>query len=294
MSNAVQDKIKDILSQLRDVMHHADQDAQAQTSALLSALELGHYSFDREAWYALESSGKEGAMRGEFLLRARTNDNTPINPDSAGKAIGLMGAYAIFDALITLTAVDQAVRNQELPISINISSRNASDPDALMRLHTMLQECFGDQVSPAQITFEFLEDDQVDQPAHTALTALRAYGYKFAIDDQSHEDWDMQRPVSLGPYVDYIKIDGKTLCAFRNGVLNRADFKGFIDRLAASAPNAEFLCEWVKSPEEAEDLAEIFPAIHFVQGRELRESQESFKDRIATARTQNLNRFNIA
>jgi len=292
MSGTINDTKKILLSLLRDAIGASESTENA--IPLLDALDAGRFSFEREIWYDLHApvaGESQNAGRGELLLRARTAQGALIKLDGLDKMIGPGGAYNLFDALIVLSAVEQAIEKKQFPISVNISARNACDRDSLFEFHKLLDRHFGGQFSPDHITFEFLEDDQADSPDHASLQEMRALGYKFALDDQSHEKWDERRPQNLGEYVDYIKIDGKTLNGFKDGAISLFEFQRFMDRLKKAAPQAEFLCEWVLSPEEAQDLADVLPDIRFVQGRELQDCCATFGERARIQHNLPGNRF---
>jgi EAL domain-containing protein (putative c-di-GMP-specific phosphodiesterase class I) len=288
MSGTLGDTIKTLISHLRDETTPAEGSV---IHSLVDAFENGRVSYMRESWHDIHADHSE-PIRGELLLRAVRENGTAIKPESISAQFKTAQAGILFDQLVVLTAIDQAIHQNQFPISINISSRHAEDSSALLGFHKLLDRHFAGQYAPKQITFEFLEDYQPNQPDSYALQYMRnALGYKFAIDDQSHEDNDAQRLTTLGPLVDFIKIDGKTFDLFKNGQLDFMAFDNFMSRIKDIAPQAELLGEWVTSPEEAQDLAEIYPSIRFVQGRDLDECEESFIERLQRWKNIPGNRF---
>lgn len=277
MTSAVQTSIKTLIGHLRVAL---DGSAEAVIAApLLDAIEAGRLHFEREPWYDVAASltNRLYSVSGELLLRAHDENGATIPQQSGLQAIGKHGLYALFDRLIVLAAVDQTLRADNFPVSINISSRNAVDDASLLELHNALQHHFPGQFRPDQIIFEFLEDDQAEGVNHQAVLKMTALGYRFAIDDQSHEDKDAARLKNLGRYVEYVKIDGHTLLAARD---QKTDLGDFVARIRTAAPHARILCEWFDSAEDAGTLNEKHPFISLVQGRNLGHDPAEFARRI--------------
>lgn len=273
-----------LIGQIRNAL---TTDELAKVGPALDALYDGRVWFEREDWYDLVAS-QPGTSCGELLFRAENQDGSPLSPAPLFDVVQKKGLYRLLDPLLILKQVRQTLNDGKLPVSLNISSRNACDPDALLTLHDLLQNYFGDKVKPSDIVFELLEDDPANNPAHDALMTMRSLGYLFAIDDQSHIAADLIRAQNLAPYVDYIKIDGNTVNAARRGAL---DLRMFVTELKQLAPNAEFICEWIASPEEAQDLHNALPAIRFVQGRDLTLSEADFIVRIHASNPGTASRF---
>jgi len=253
---------------------------------LLDSIENNRLHFEREPWYDIVAAlaGRDKTVPGELLLRAHDETGAAIAQEAPVNIINRNGLYGLFDAAITLSAVKQTIAQNDFPVSINISSRNACDGDALTGLHNLLQAHFAGQYTPADIIFEFLEDDQAEGVSDTAIRQMKTLGYRFAIDDLSHADRDAARLKNLGPYVDFVKIDGHSLEKAKAGEISLGDF---IARIQKEAPQADILCEWVTSPEEAEDLNEHYPGISMVQGRELGHDADEFARKLRAADTKN-------
>lgn len=277
MTLDVQTTAKTLVTHLRDALRGT---ADAVIAApLLDAIEGGRLHFEREPWYDVAASltNRIYSVSGELLLRAHDEDGKNIDQQVALQAIGRHQLYPLFDRLVTLSAIEQTIRAKNFPVSINISARNAVDDSSLLELHNTLQDHFAGQFHPNQIIFEFLEDDQAEGANEQALLKMVALGYRFAIDDQSHEDADAARLDNLGRFVEYVKIDGNTLVAARE---NKVDLGRFVARIQASAPRARILCEWVDSAEDAGSLNEKHPLISLVQGRNLGQDAAEFARRI--------------
>lgn len=277
MSGTVEHSIQTLITRLKDALD-GNPDAKA-VLPLLDAVENGRLHFEREPWYDIPAAlaGRNDAVPGELLLRARDENGAAIPQETAISLINQNGLFALFDAAIVLSAVKQTVAQNDFPVSINISSRNAGDADSLLGLHKILSAHFAGKFDPSQIIFEFLEDDQAEEVSALAIGQMKNLGYRFAIDDLSHEERDAARLKNLGSHVDYVKIDGKTLEQAKSGA---ADLGDFVARIQKEAPQARIICEWVGSAEEAENLNDRYPGIVLVQGRGLGHGAADFARRL--------------
>jgi EAL domain-containing protein (putative c-di-GMP-specific phosphodiesterase class I) len=277
--------VKTLVTHLRAALDGTAEETIA--APLLDAIEGGRLHFEREPWYDVAASLTNliYSVSGELLLRAHDADGRNINQQEALQAIARHHLYPLFDRLVTLSAIEQTIRADNFPVSINISSRNAVDDSSLLELHHALQHHFAGQFHPNQIIFEFLEDDQAEGVNEQALLKMTALGYRFAIDDQSHEDADAARLQNLGRFVEYVKIDGNSLVAARQ---NQVDLGNFVERIQKAAPAARILCEWVDSAEDAGALNEKHPLISLVQGRNLGHDPAEFTRRIREADALNI------
>lgn len=255
--------------------------------ALLSAMENGRITFEREPWHDL-SNRATTTTPAELLLRARDENAAPLSLGDAMTQINESGVYALFDTAIVLAAFDQALAENAFPVSINISSRNAEDYDAMTGLHKMLRAHFGDRLRPDQIIFELLEDDRAANVSVEAMDYMTGMGYRFALDDITHSAFDADRLNNLGPYASFVKIDGQLLDGIKNG---SNSLNSILDRASQAAPNARILCEWVASAEEADQLRLMFPEIALVQGRELGQDTSEFSRRLRDAEQYSPHRY---
>ncbi len=266
---------------IKDRVEHMQAHAMAcgdaeEMGALMDALANGRMEFGLEPWNPLNNLRQSlKAIPSEMLLRAYMSDGHRISPEAPVKLINKLGLNREFDQIIVLAAARQALRQGTFPVSINISSRNACDPHSLRTLHSLLQEHFGGRIKPNQIIFELLEDDQADDVNGDAMTEMKDLGYKFAIDDQSHEEWDSNRLKNLGSYVDVVKIDRTTVEAMErdvhdeSGHLENAAVNDLFERIEMYASQAIVLLEGVRSAGEAIDLKAAYRNVALVQGRDL-------------------------
>ena len=277
----IQHKITALAGRIRAGLENCGDNPTA--APLLDALEQGRFSFLREPWYDISASPSD-ARPAEFLLRARDENAAPLSLAAPIAEIYQNGFYALFDSAITLAAVDRALEGSDaekgLPVSINISTRNAGDYDALTGLHHVLQAGFKDRYRPDQVIFELLEDDRAAVISDAAMGFMIAQGYRFALDDMTDSAFDAERLNNLGPYASFVKIDGRIVSAARN---NPAPLIQVLDRAEIFAPKARIICEWIDSAEEAGRFRRMFPRIGLVQGRNLGHDAQDFSRRFDQA-----------
>lgn len=243
---------------------------------LLTALESRNFYFDREQWHNVEACLQDRVTSAtcEFLLRATDSAGRLIPHESLIRAISLEGLQGPFDTAIALSAMDQAVRDNTFPISINISAHAAGDPFFWEDLHGQMQHFFKGRYDPHQVTFELTEDGPADQVAGAALDHMKELGYSFALDDLSHTD--LRRLKNLGSFVNMVKIDGKSLEADER---KEFSLREFIDEIRHHARDAAILVEWVKTPEQARKLHHRFN-VNFVSGWSLESNTQQFGHQI--------------
>lgn len=247
---------------------------------LFEALEQGRFHFEKEQWHDLEAclQSRDDPAPCELLLRATTPEGALIPHEALIRAVTIHQLQSPFDTAIILAAMDQAIREESFPVSINVSALAASDPLFWTDLQDQLQHFFKDRFDPAQVTFELTEDGPADNVAVATLMDMKAQGYAFAIDDLSHTD--LRRLKNLGPFVSMVKIDGKTLLAAEAGTLSLHDF---LHDIRAQAPSAAILAEWVTTPHQASKLHQDFN-INYVSGRALEADTKHFSQQVRQAR----------
>jgi len=244
--------------------------------AFLEALESGRFAFEREQWHNVADcvNNRVRNTPAELLLRARTEQGKLIPHEPLIRAITEAGEQRVFDTAIALSAMDQAISERLFPVSINVSAMNAVDSSFWFDLHGQMQHFFGNRYDPQQMTFEITEDGGCAGIDGNMLQQMRMIGYGFAIDDLSHTD--MERLDTLGPHVNMVKIDGKSLEAARRGEFSLHDF---LKDIREKAQGATILAEWVKTPEEASKLRRDF-SIDYVSGRDLVKDTANFGDQL--------------
>lgn len=258
----------------------ADQDI---TKKFVSLLREGRFHFIEEPWlHAGKSDFNNAAMglprhrveprAGEMLLR------TALPPGENGRAIQALYKTpdpVALDHLIVLSVLEQKRSDfrYNSALSINISGRAVENPAFWDNLDHMIDHHFGHIFPPERIIFECLEDHKDPNPDYVALNRMRTRGYRFALDDLSHTDDDVSRLQRLGPFMDFIKIDGHTLTLAEQG---RISLRALLDRVEEHAPKSKIIFEWVKNPHQADLLHRAFNGT-YVQGHNLPRSHDVFR-----------------
>lgn len=278
-----------LLSCLRQAMPVQD----AEMARFTTALADGRFFFERETWHDLHGDGTVRAM-GEMLLRVQDETGRTLPQESAIRSIGAAGLNALLDTALVLAALEQAIAQDEFPVSVNVSAQQAGDPVFWSSLEGHIGRYFGARLRPADVIFEFTEDGAAENPAHATLMALRDKGYRFAIDDLSHHAMEGlallddpagdpgespavtegRRLRNLAPYADFIKLDGKSVLAAERGDFAMHDFLLMI-RQETSRPDIAILAEWVDSLGQAVRLRDEFN-VRYVSGRALPHEADRF------------------
>lgn len=260
--------------------------------SLLDALQKGRFHFEAEVWHdARENEGVQ-IYPAEMLLRARTQNNEPVKPLGPITTIAQAGLQAQLDKAIILAAIEQAITEKQMPISINTSARNMKSADFWMDVSQLLRDHFSPEDIQGQLTFEVLEDDLAFHPCREALLQMKKeFACKFAIDDFYHDhqrlvdegnpvdSFDWARLENLKDIVDYIKIDGETVEAALR-IENRFDLEALVSKIRDTAPHVHFVFERVKDADQAFYLARMG---HAMQGRDLTNNRDDFKSALDVA-----------
>ncbi len=262
----------------------ADQAAPAQ--ALLEALSLGRFRFEAEAWHDAHDRNGQQHYPAELLLRATTADGKPIKPLAPITTISEAGLQQHLDMALILAGVDQALRENLMPVSINTSARNMASADFWYDVGQMLRDNFAVEDIQNQITFEVTEDDLADNPCREVLLAMKKdFGCRFAIDDFYHDrarhledndgidSHDWTRLDNLKGIIDYVKIDGETVEAALDKH-NPFDLEELVKRIKTVVPQAHIVLERIKDADEAYALRYAGDA---VQGLYLTKNRDDFQ-----------------
>lgn len=273
-------------------------DQAAPAFELLQALRDGRFRFAAETWHdAHEIQDEQSSARtypAEMLLRACTKNGEAIRPLAPMATISQTRLQASFDKALILVAVDQALAEKLMPVSINTSARNMDSADFWNEVSDMLRNNFSRADIYNNITFEVTEDDIASSPCRDVLLYMKdEFGCKFAIDDFYHDrayhieqdsgfdsdDW--QRLENLKGVIDFVKIDGETVEAslLRDDAF---DLGALIEKIKTYVPQAQIVLERVKTADQAYALRNVADA---VQGRYLTNDREQFHDELGLAST---------
>jgi EAL domain-containing protein (putative c-di-GMP-specific phosphodiesterase class I) len=267
-------------------------DKNEQALTLLEALREKRFEFEPEIWHDARDTDGSQHFPSELLLRARTIDNKLIKPLAPITLIGELGLQNLLDKALILAATEQAIRKNQLPVSINTSARNMASPDFWVGIAQMLREQFPKDKIQGQLTFEVLEDDLASNPCREVLLEMKKeFGCRFAVDDFYHdrrrleaehaeiESTDWERLDNLKDIIDFVKIDGETVedsLKFND----RYDLAGLIEKIRTVVPRAFIVLERVKNADEAYLLSYVGDA---VQGLYLTHDRSDFKQELLTA-----------
>ena len=261
-------------------------DQVAPALALLDSLTQGRFRFEAETWHDAHDRNGRQHYPAELLLRATTAEGQPIKPLAPITTIAEAGLQAQFDKALILAGIDQALREELMPVSINTSARNMASADFWQDIRQMLRDNFTAEEIQSQLTFEVTEDDLADNPCREVLLAMKKdLGCSFAIDDFYHDraqrienndgidSHDWTRLDNLKGIIDYVKIDGETVEAS----LDKAapfDLEGLVERIKTVVPQAHIILERVKNADQAHALSHIGDA---VQGLYLTKDRADFQ-----------------
>lgn len=244
----------------------------------IEALAMGRYVFDRETWYNLEDceQNKKGRVPGEMLIRAYQPDGTIIGPETPIKAIYSQpgNTQGLLDSFIFLAAMDQTIKSGSTPVSVNVSSKNVRSEHFWRGVSVFFDHFFSRHLTPQDVIFELLEDDDGRDADIPSLAFMRDKGFRFALDDLENTPYGHARLRNLGPYVDFVKIDGKTVVAAARDTAGEANYDDLIARIETVAPQASIVAEHVTSAEAAKKLRTAYHKANafFVQGRTLNDN----------------------
>lgn len=266
-----------------------NKDDAAGAFQLLEALRDGRFHFAIEPWH--DAAHKNGIQHypAELLLRARHPDGTPIKPLAPITTLSQAGLQSTFDQAIILAGIDQALRLNQMPVSINTSARNMASADFWHDVATLLHTHFPSRDIQNTLTFEVTEDDLADNPCRNVLLNMKErLGCSFAIDDFYHDrqqhlqlndgvdsnDW--RRLENLRGIIDFVKIDGETIEA---AMQKEFDLDPLLKRIKEIVPNAHIITERVSDEHEAHYLGSVH-GIDAVQGLHLTEDRQEFQKRL--------------
>lgn len=245
---------------------------------LVEALAMGRYVFERETWHKLENCEhhKKDRVPGEMLIRAYRPDGTIISPEAPIKSLYSQPGNAryLFDSFIFLAALDQTVKTGSTPVSVNVSSKNVRSESFWRGVSLFFDHFFSRHLTPHDVIFELLEDDDGHDADLASLAFMRDKGFRFALDDLENTPYGHARLRNLGPHVDFVKIDGKTVTAADRDAAGKANYDDLIARIETAAPQASIVAEHVASAAAASTLRAAYHKTQpfYVQGRTLNDN----------------------
>lgn len=142
----------------------------------------------------------------ECLLRGRHDDGELIAPNVLFKAASVLDLIFQLDRQARLTAIKSAARHSiEEMVFINFNPSSIYVPSYC--LQTTFEAVNSTGLDPAQIVFEVVESEEVEDTMHLLkiLTEYRKAGFKVALDDVGAGYSTLNLLTKLRP--DYVKFD---------------------------------------------------------------------------------------
>lgn len=262
---------------------------------LIEALSHERFHFEAEIWHGTKDEGDTASHHpAEMLLRAFTPDLKPIAPLAPITIIAQIGLHNLLDKAIIISAIDQALEKNQMPISVNTSARNLRTEDFWLDFHALLDDHFAQEDISNNLTIEVTEDDIAHNPCREMLLNIKdKYECKFAIDDFYYdyaqhrgnqsgiESFDWERLENLKQIVDFVKIDGVIVEESLADIYS-LKLQDVIRRVHGIVPHAHFVFERVADADEALRLGDIVSAqtnsvsMATVQGRSLADDRAKF------------------
>ncbi len=229
--------------------------------------------FGIEAWHSL-SSETTLIKPVEMLLRLQTFQGKPMPPYPAIMAFYNNGFTAGIDSILFLAGLQQFQRHIKKQgkyntVSINISARSLRDPEFVRITMDRLEILQLKKRTDRKIIIEIHESTPHLTLSRQILALYKNLGVSFAIDDVGLNMDDIMRLSEFEGMTEYIKID-------RHAVNSPEKLRQTMSFITTIMPEVHIIAEGVKTPEQALKISQDFPDIHYVQGRSLPESHETF------------------
>lgn len=262
---------------LHEAVQQAGLESNSNVAEMMDALWDGRYGFRGEPWHCAQTAIKTETLPQEMLLELYDKNQGRIRPEAALNAFYDSGLHAAIDMFLVPAALRAAKEKKIGCISVNISLRSLrAFSDAVTQESCAPLDSLLSGFKPSRVVLEVLEsrnqsDHIIEQDDVNALDTLCALGFRIALDDLTVEERNILRLIALGPYSDYLKIDGHLIEQWRQG--NGADLIWLLKDIEIMRergfckPRTFILAEWVKTATEAATLSEL--GVNLVQGRDL-------------------------
>lgn len=141
----------------------------------------------------------------ELLARFTAEDGTLIYPNEIFSAARSRGRLYALDRACRMTAVRHAARLENAKAFINFIPTSIYSPEHCLR--STIELSISLDVNPAQLIFEVVETEQVEDLDHLKriLVYYKERGFNYALDDVGEGYSTMQVLAELTP--DYMKLD---------------------------------------------------------------------------------------
>ncbi|NTX98952.1 EAL domain-containing protein [Deinococcus sp. JMULE3] len=223
-------------------------------SALRESLRDGHFRLAYQPQVQLSSGQLVGA---EALLRWTHPVLGPVTPDQFIPVAEQAGLMPRLGEWVLRAACHEAVRfsNPHLSVSVNVSSRQLSDPTFSARVRQALTDS---SLCPQRLVLEVTESGLIDNPTRVreVLQDLRDLGVRVSMDDFGTGYSSLFSLRSLP--VDELKIDRAFVRDLGQDTQAARESQAIVmaSVLMARSLNIELLAEGVETPEQERALRE--------------------------------------
>jgi len=192
----------------------------------------------------------------------RLNDHPEIeavHPAAFMTSVQRSGQAARLDRFVIANAVEVLGGETDTCLSVNISGSSFAAVDFSEFVGTLLS---AHGVEPSRIIFELTENEVISNlpAAISTMSALKALGFRFALDDFGAGTSSLNYLKSLP--IDLIKIDGTFICELEGDPFNQAVVHAV--RALSSALKIPMVAEHIESQSVYDYLKEI--GVEYAQG----------------------------
>ena len=187
----------------------------------------------------------------ELLARFPKEDGSMMYPNEIFSAAKARGRLYALDRACRMTAVKYATIIKGKKAFINFIPTSIYSPEFCLKSTTALAEELG--IDPAQLVFEVVETEQVEDVEHlkSILTFYKEKGFEYALDDVGEGYSTMEMLADIEP--NYMKLDMKYVQGISNDINKQAVAQKFLEKAVevGSIPLAEGIeeredFEWLK------------------------------------------------
>jgi len=232
----------------------ADNDWSSRIKHAMKTGSLGIY------FQPIVSTGDRSILCHEVLLRLMDRpESEPVHPAAFMSAIHRSGFAAKLDRFVINCAVEALAGTPEAHLSINISGSSFATGDFVPFVEELLAR---HSVGPERIIFELTESEVIAnlREAQVVISAMRARGFRFALDDFGNGTSSLGYLKALP--IDMIKIDGTFIRHLDEDLFNRAIVRAV--QAMAFALKIPVVAEYVESRKVFDLLVAM--KVDYVQG----------------------------
>lgn len=219
------------------------------------------YIFGIEPWHPVQN-GVKLPKPGEMLLRLNDSVGEALAPYPAIMTFYKGNMASDIDNALFLSALKQFRDSDEKQMSVNISAASLRSPEFVKSVLSQIEKM---RLGPEEkIIVEIHESAPVLSMSKKVLDLFRKCGVAFAIDDVGVSIEDVFRLSQFETIVDFLKVDRQSVIALPEEPHALPQVMAF---LSSILPHTSVVAEGVRSTEQAQELAETYPSLQYVQGR---------------------------